>query len=249
MQKEQLKATVESLIFSAVEPLPLNKICDYLEGESRDEIKAALAELLQDGQREERGIQLLEVAGGYQFRTKPACAPWVQKMHETKGKMFGRAALETLAIVAYRQPVTRAEIEAVRGVESGWVLRSLLEKELLRILGHKEEPGNPIIYGTSKKFLECFSLKSLGDLPPLKQVSEVASEGAAQMEQLAPPAETAAAVIDALATSGPPPSDAELNAEFGETTEPAIETTAAARCETEAAAESAAAQSEDEKNV
>jgi segregation and condensation protein B len=115
-------------------------------------------------------MELVEVAGGYQFRTKPKWAEWVQRLRKAKAVKLSRSALETLAIVAYRQPIIRPTIEEIRGVDSGWVLRTLLEKGLIKVMGRKEIVGRPIVYGTTKAFLELFSLKALSDLPTPKEI-------------------------------------------------------------------------------
>lgn len=180
MQKEQLKAICESLIFTSPEPITLTRLRQIIEGAEKAEVVEALAELASDLETANRGLILCEIAGGYQFRTKSALSPWVSKVHDLKSKRLTKASMETLAIIAYRQPLTRAEVEAIRGVESGWILRSLLEKEFIRILGRKEEPGNPIIYGTSKKFLTAFGLKNISDLPPLKEVATDPQQEAAE---------------------------------------------------------------------
>jgi segregation and condensation protein B len=123
-----------------------------------------------------RGFYLAEVAGGYQFRTASELAPWLRKLSKDRTFRFSQAALETLAIIAYRQPITRAEIEYLRGVDSGGVMKTLLEKNLLRILGKKEVPGRPLLYGTSRQFLELFGLRDLNDLPTLKEFSALDPE-------------------------------------------------------------------------
>jgi segregation and condensation protein B len=115
-------------------------------------------------------MELVEVAGGYQFRTKPKWAEWVQRLTKAKTVKLSRSALETLAIVAYRQPIIRPRIEEIRGVDSGWVLRTLLEKGLIKVVGRKEIVGRPIVYGTTKAFLELFSLNTLSDLPTPKEI-------------------------------------------------------------------------------
>jgi segregation and condensation protein B len=113
---------------------------------------------------------LVEVAGGYQFRTKPSWAGWVSRLKKVKAVKLSQAALETLAIVAYRQPIIRPAIEEIRGVDSGSVLHTLLEKGLIKMMGRKDLPGRPIVYGTTKTFLELFSLNTLSDLPSLKEI-------------------------------------------------------------------------------
>jgi segregation and condensation protein B len=165
-----LAAIVESVLFTADSPLSLDQLCELLPESGRADIKASLAELVNIHEERGGGIHLVEIAGGWQFRTRPALQQYVIRHVKTKSIKFSASALETLAIVAYRQPVTRAEVEYLRGVDSGGVLRTLLEKKLVRILGKKDIPGRPLIYGTSRDFLEIFGLKDLKSLPTLKEI-------------------------------------------------------------------------------
>lgn len=166
----ELVKIIEAYIFAADNPLSLDRICTLLE-KPRAEVRTVIDMLLQEYAQGERGFYLAEVAGGYQFRTDAEFAPWLRKLSKDRPFRFSSAALETLAIIAYRQPVTRAEIEYLRGVDSGGVMKTLLEKNLLRILGKKDVPGRPLMYGTSRHFLELFGLKALQDLPTLKEFS------------------------------------------------------------------------------
>lgn len=174
MSGKSLKTIIESLIFVHDHPLSLDRLATILEEHERPEIREALEELVEDYAAAERGIVLVQVAGGYQFRSRPENADYIRRLTKTKGVKFSQSSLETLAIVAYRQPITRAEIEYLRGVDSGGVLKSLLEKKLLKILGKKDVPGKPLIYGTSREFLELFSLKDINALPTLKEIQELA---------------------------------------------------------------------------
>ena len=174
MSGKSLKSIVESLIFVHDHPLSLDRLALILEEYERADIRLALEELVADYAASEGGIVLVQVAGGYQLRSRPEHADYIRRLTKTKGVKFSQSALETLAIVAYRQPITRAEIEYLRGVDSGGVLKSLLEQKLLRILGKKDVPGKPLIYGTSREFLELFSLKDLNALPTLKEIQELA---------------------------------------------------------------------------
>jgi segregation and condensation protein B len=171
---KSLKGIVESLIFVHDQPLSLDRLALILEEYERAEIRIALEDLMEEYGFGERGIILTQVAGGYQFRTRPDHADYVRRLTKSKGVKFSQSALETLAIIAYRQPITRAEVEYLRGVDSGGVMKSLLEKKLLKILGKKEVPGKPLIYGTSREFLELFDLKDLNQLPSLKEIQELA---------------------------------------------------------------------------
>jgi segregation and condensation protein B len=165
-----LPAIIEALIFTAESALALDRLCEMLPEFERDDIRAALAELFNSHEGRGGGIQLVEVAGGWQFRTRPDFHPYVVRHVKTKASKFSQSSLETLAIVAYRQPITRAEVEHLRGVDCGGVMKSLLEKRLVRILGKKDIPGRPLIYGTSREFLEVFGLKDLKSLPTLKEI-------------------------------------------------------------------------------
>jgi segregation and condensation protein B len=171
---KSLKAIVESLIFIHDAPLSVDRLAQILEEFERADIRIALEDLMEDYTHGERGIILTQVAGGYQFRTRPDHADYVRRLTKSKGVKFSQSALETLAIIAYRQPITRAEVEYLRGVDSGGVMKSLLEKKLLKILGKKDVPGKPLIYGTSREFLELFDLKDLNQLPTLKEIQELA---------------------------------------------------------------------------
>ena len=171
----ELRKLVEACIFAADSPLTLDRLCLLLE-KSRAEVRPAIELLLAEYSTAGRGFYLAEVAGGYQFRTDTELAPWLRKLSKERPFRFSAAALETLAIIAYRQPVTRAEVEYLRGVDSGGVVKSLLERNLLRILGKKDVPGRPLMYGTSRHFLEFFGLNELQDLPTLKEFSALDSE-------------------------------------------------------------------------
>lgn len=174
MSPTGLKSIVESLIFVSDLPITMDRLCSVLEEHERGDIRAAVEALKEDYRQAERGIFLDEVAGGYQFRSRPENADYLRRLTRSKTVKFSPSALETLAIIAYRQPITRAEVEYLRGVDSGGVLKTLLEKKLLRILGKKDIPGKPLIYGTSREFLELFNLKDLSSLPTLKEIQELA---------------------------------------------------------------------------
>ncbi len=169
----RLKSILEALIFVSEQPISLDKMAAVLTDCSRQRLKEVLGELEQEYAERAGALEIVEVANGYQFRTRAEFAPWLGRLRQQKFARLSRAALETLAIVAYRQPVTRAEAEAIRGVDSGAVLGTLLERRLLRILGRKEVPGRPILYGTTHDFLELFGLKSLKDLPTLREIKDM----------------------------------------------------------------------------
>lgn len=169
-----LNSIVESLLFVADTPLTLDRLCNVLEEFERSDIRAALQSVQESYAREERGIVLVEVAGGYQFRSRPENADYIRRLTRSKVTRFSQSSLESLAIIAYRQPITRAELEYLRGVDSGGVVKNLLDKKLIRILGKKDIPGKPLIYGTTREFLETFNLKELAALPTLKEIQELA---------------------------------------------------------------------------
>jgi segregation and condensation protein B len=172
----RLKAILEALIFVADQPISLDRMAAVLTDCSKKTLKETLAELEEEYEQRGGSLQIVEVANGYQFRTRAEFAPWIGKLRQQRFARLSRAALETLAIVAYRQPTTRAEVESIRGVDTGAVLGTLLERRLLRILGRKEVPGRPIIYGTTPEFLELFGLKSLKDLPTLREIKDMVDE-------------------------------------------------------------------------
>jgi len=176
---ERLLGILESVLFAAGEPLTLARLADVVPGPTRGELRAALRELAARAERERRGIRLLEVAGGYQFRTDPEHAEWVRRLFQQKPWRLTRATLETLAIVAYKQPITRAEIEAIRGVDADSVLASLLSRKLVKIVGRKDVMGRPLLYGTTRQFLEVFGLRDLTELPALGEVVMAAPEAVA----------------------------------------------------------------------
>jgi segregation and condensation protein B len=173
MEREDVKSILESLLFVADGPLTLQRLTEVIEGAGKDEVRSILEELNNELQSNRRGIRLVEVAGGYQLRTAKVNADWVKKFLGGRPARMGRATLETLAIVAYRQPVTKAEIEAIRGVDVDGVITTLLERNLVRAVARKDVPGRPFLYGTTPEFLELFNLKDLAQLPTLKEMEEM----------------------------------------------------------------------------
>jgi segregation and condensation protein B len=167
------KPQVEALVFASDGPIKAERLAEVLDTEVAEVILAIKA-LEEEYAGQERGFFLQEVAGGYQFRTRPEYADYLRRLGRSRPFRFSRPALETLAIIAYRQPITRPDIEYLRGVDSGSVVKTLLEKHLVRILGKKDVPGKPMIYGTTKEFLELFGLPDLAALPTLREFSELA---------------------------------------------------------------------------
>ncbi len=167
---ENIKPILESLLFVADGPLTIDRLKAILvEAEAR-EIRQALAEIQEDYLQRQGGFELRQVAGGYQFRSRSVYNEWIKRLVAPSPIRLSKAALETLAIIAYKQPVIRSDVEHIRGVDCGGVLRVLLERQLIRVLGRKEIPGRPLIYATTKKFLEIFDLKDLKDLPSPKEI-------------------------------------------------------------------------------
>jgi segregation and condensation protein B len=170
---ERLKSILESLLFVAGEPVSLAQLANALEEVPRERIRKTLSEMAAGYASSGRGFLLEEVAGGYQLRTPSEHAVYVRRLFSAKPPRLSRALLEALAIVAYRQPITRPEIEQLRGVDSGGVLDTLLERGLIKIAGRKDAPGRPIVYTTAQDFLELFGLKDLESLPDLEEFREL----------------------------------------------------------------------------
>ena len=170
----ELKAILEAILFVSPEPMPVARLMSILGTVSRAEVVQALGLLAHDLDQDGRGIQLVQIAGGYRLVTKREYGPWLKRMDKAKAaQKLSRSALESLAIIAYKQPLVRAEIEEIRGVETSGVLRTLCERKLVRIVGRKDVPGRPIMYGTTKFFLEHFGLQDLSQLPPLREFKEL----------------------------------------------------------------------------
>jgi segregation and condensation protein B len=182
---ERARAVVEALLFAAEKPLDIAQLEETTRF-SRQLIESALAELSARFAPGSGGIVLVDLQGRFHLRTDPQVGAYVRRMLQVRPMRLTRAALETLAIVAYRQPVTRPEIEDLRGVDCGAVTRALLERKLIRILGKKDEPGRPLLYGTTKEFLELFNLRDLTQLPTLREFQELSEESRKIVEEEAP---------------------------------------------------------------
>jgi len=172
---EDIKYIIESLLFVADEPLTVDRIKKILIQVETGEVRDAMAELTDEYEARGGGFYLDEVAGGYQIRTRPQYTDWIKKLIQPKPLRLSKPALETLVIIAYKQPIIRSDIEHLRGVDCGGVIRVLLERKLIRVLGRKEIAGRPLIYATTKRFLEIFDLKNLRDLPTPKEIEELAT--------------------------------------------------------------------------
>jgi segregation and condensation protein B len=170
---EDLKYIIESLLFVSETPLTMDHLKGILEGETTATIRTAVDALMAEYEARDGGFVLKQVAGGYQFRTQGRYNQWIKLLIRPNTPRLSKAALETLAIIAYNQPIIRSDIEHIRGVDSGGVLRMLMERKLIRVLGRKEIPGRPLIYATTKHFLEVFELRDLKDLPTPKEIDEL----------------------------------------------------------------------------
>ena len=171
--REHLKRVIESLVFVSDQVITAQQIARIVKTKSA-EVRELIGEIMTE--YEGRGIELVEVASGFQFRSAAASAPFVRDLVSARPVRLTRAQLETLALVAYRQPITRPEIDDVRGVDSGATLKVLLERNLLKILGRKDEPGRPLLYGTTPYFLEFFGMKGMQDLPTLREFTDLSEE-------------------------------------------------------------------------
>ncbi|MEI6262967.1 MAG: SMC-Scp complex subunit ScpB [Deltaproteobacteria bacterium] len=169
----ELKSIIESFLFVSEEPLTLEKMKLALPETDVKAIKEAVQMLKDEYDHRKGSICLVEVAGGYQLRTRPEYADWIRKIIQPSAQRLSPAALETLAIIAYKQPVMRSDIEHIRGVDAGGIIRMLLDRKLIKILGRKEIPGRPLIYATTRHFLEIFGLRDIKDLPAPKDISDL----------------------------------------------------------------------------
>lgn len=185
-----LKRIIEAAIMASEQPLSIDQLLKLFDQNSllsHQDIKQALQAISDDYQ--DRGVELKEVASGYRFQISQDLAPWIQKLWQERPAKYSRALLETLALIVYRQPITRAEIEDIRGVAvSTTILKTLMEREWIKVVGQKEVPGKPSLYATTKTFLDDFNLKSLADLPPLSELQDFANLEAKLEVQLQLPA-------------------------------------------------------------
>lgn len=223
VSRQHLKGLLEALVFVSDRPVKTGDLAKAAAASAKL-VRELLAEL--EAEYRARGVQLDEVAGGWVFRTSAAYAPFVRDLATQKPVRLTRAQIETLAILAYRQPITRPEIDDIRGVDSGPILKLLLERDLIRILGRKDEPGRPVLYGTAAAFLELFGLKSLKELPTLREFTDLSDDSRRVMDREL--GEEAPAPADA-APGEPAPGEAVASTEPPEAaavTEPSPEPTA-----------------------
>ena len=179
MKDDQLKNIIEAALMAADSALNIDRILQLFELEeekpSRDQIKEVLVAL--EAECEGRGVELKRIASGYRYQTRTEVQPWVARLWHEKPPRYTRALLETLSLIVYRQPITRGEIEEVRGVSvSSNTVKTLLEREWIKVVGHKEVPGRPALYGSTKKFLDYFNLKTLNELPSLAELADLDQE-------------------------------------------------------------------------
>ncbi len=174
MEDQELKSAIEAVLFIAGAPLSLDRLKSLFEEATQEQIEAQLTGLRQAYDDRGAGIMLAEIAGGYQLATRPEYAAWLRKFRSVKvSARLSKPALETLAIIAYKQPITRTEAEVIRGVNIGGIMRNLMERRLVKIVGKKDVPGKPLLYGTTPEFLQYFGLKDLSALPTLKEFQEL----------------------------------------------------------------------------
>jgi len=174
LEDQQLKSAIEALLFVSGNPLTIDRLKGLFEDVAAEQIEAQLNALQQEYMDRGAGLMLAEVAGGYQLATRPEHFAWIRKFKTVKtSTKLSRPALETLAIVAYKQPITRTEVELIRGVNIGGIMRNLMERRLVKIVGKKDVPGKPMMYGTTTDFLQYFGLKDLSALPTLKEFQEL----------------------------------------------------------------------------
>ncbi len=179
-----LKNIIESILFVAEKPLTVAMIKNSLDFSDTTEIRETLKVLVDEYNARGGGFHLREIAGGWQMRSRPKYRQWITRMIQTNQRRLSKAALETLSVVAWNEPIVRSEIEQIRGVDSGGVLRSLMERKLIRILGRREIPGRPLIYATTKYFLEMFDLNTIKDLPTIKEVEELEKSGESSQQAM-----------------------------------------------------------------
>ena len=180
---DDIKATFEALLFVSHDPLTMEKLASVLEGVPKATLKTTMQTLQAEYDQIGRGLQITEVAGGFVMATRPEQCGAIKRLSKAKtATKLSRSALESLAIIGYKQPITRGEIEKIRGVETSGVLRTLLDQKLIRIVGRQDVPGRPILYGTGKQFLQRFGLRDLRDLPPLKELKELGASESFPLE-------------------------------------------------------------------
>lgn len=189
MPEDNLKAVIEALLFASDKPLPLQAIKDALDNLDAEQIRKVLEDLRLEYEQANRGMRITEIAGGFQMITAPGYAPFLNRLYKSrKAEKLSRPALETLAIIAYKQPVTRMEIQSIRNVNADGMIKGLLDKALIRISGRRKAPGRPYVFATTRQFLEHFGLKSLEELPKIEEFkdTQAVKENANEVREAAP---------------------------------------------------------------
>ena len=200
MENSELKGIIEALLFVAGEPLSIDRIKTILEDADKKAIQAMLWELQHEYDMRLSGLRILEVAGGFQIASRPELAQWIKRLRKVKqSSRLSKPSLETLAIIAYKQPLVKAEIEEIRGVDSSGVIKGLLDKHMIKIVGRKDVAGRPILYATTREFLQYFGLRDISDLPTLKEFTELMPEEDTQInEEVIPEPETSFDETDSM---------------------------------------------------
>ena len=184
MNNSELKGIIEALLFVAGEPLSIDRIKNILEDADKKSIQDMLWELQHEYDMRLSGLRIVEVAGGFQIASRPELAQWIKRLRKVKqSSRLSKPSLETLAIIAYKQPLVKAEIEDIRGVDSSGVIKGLLDKHMIKIVGRKDVAGRPILYATTREFLQYFGLRDISDLPTLKEFTELMPEEDTQINE------------------------------------------------------------------
>jgi segregation and condensation protein B len=189
MERSEQRRIIEALVMGAPEPISAARLAEVVPGCKPGDAKDLVNELNTEYQEQDRSFEIWEVGGGYQLRSRAEFSGYLQQLQKQRPLRLSRAALDTLSIVAYKQPATRAEIEDIRGVDVGAVLKGLLDRRLLRIAGHREVPGRPMLYGTTRRFLEVFGLESLKSLPSLRELKDLAEQRGVELPGAVPASE------------------------------------------------------------
>jgi segregation and condensation protein B len=189
MDRSEQRRIIEALVMGAPEPISAARLAEVVPGCKPGDAKDLVNELNTEYQEQDRSFEIWEVGGGYQLRSRAEFSGYLQQLQKQRPLRLSRAALDTLSIVAYKQPATRAEIEDIRGVDAGAVLKGLLDRRLLRIAGHREVPGRPMLYGTTRRFLEVFGLESLKSLPSLRELKDLAEQRGVELPGAVPASE------------------------------------------------------------
>ena len=176
MERNEQRRIVEALVLASPEPISAARLGKIVPEGTAALVRELVGELNENYEKQDCAFEIWEVAGGFQIRTRAEFSGYLQQLQKQRPLRLSQAALETLSIVAYKQPATRAEVEAVRGVEVGAVVKTLMERQLVRMVGRRDVPGRPMLYGTTRRFLEIFGLESVKDLPRLKELEDLARE-------------------------------------------------------------------------